>query len=117
MKKFIMFMAICLCGVMYFELVTDKVQAKTTEVKETKKMSSLVSLSDNSMLDNISQSPSISTQKETTKAKPQKRKTTKQRSVSVKHNYSGYCCGTTKKGLSCRNRASKGSIYCWRHGG
>ena len=39
MKKFIMFMAICLCGVMYFELVAcsgDKAQAKTTEVKEVK---------------------------------------------------------------------------------
>lgn len=31
--------------------------------------------------------------------------------------HSGTCMGVTKKGKPCRNKASKGSRYCWRHGG
>ena len=30
---------------------------------------------------------------------------------------SGQCAARTKKGKRCKRRASKGSIYCWQHGG
>lgn len=39
-------------------------------------------------------------------------------SVSMLTNVmAGTCCGTTKDGRPCRALASKGSLYCWRHGG
>lgn len=31
--------------------------------------------------------------------------------------FSGQCAARTKKGRRCKRRASKGSIYCWQHGG
>lgn len=31
--------------------------------------------------------------------------------------YNGQCAARTKKGKRCKRRASKGSIYCWQHGG
>lgn len=34
-------------------------------------------------------------------------------SSSVSHQ----CAARTKKGKRCKRRASKGSIYCWQHGG
>ena len=34
------------------------------------------------------------------------------------HNFSSssrYCIATTKKGKPCKNKANKGSVYCWKH--
>ncbi len=28
---------------------------------------------------------------------------------------SKYCIATTKKGKPCKNKAKKGSVYCWKH--